>query len=207
MIDPEDRRFVESCLDAFYERCPRVAVGVPDAMRAGEPDDDGWCSWRMIESTVTDDEVRALEARIGCALPPVMRAYLTARHVLEVDSGQFHLPALPSDDALGEVARTLVLDEARAPGYLEIGSSADGDPVFLDLHQPSAEGDYPVVVMNHDLVPADAWGNRARLEPYAGVVAASFRAFFEALCTGREIDVRKGPAELAHEANLRPSRR
>ena len=46
----DDRRFVEECLDAYYERCPKIAVAVPEAMRLGEEESSGWSGW-MATST------------------------------------------------------------------------------------------------------------------------------------------------------------
>src|ERR1700681_208337 len=100
MTARDHRHFVEACLDAYYEHCSGLAVGVPEAMRLGESDGDGWCSWKMLPSSGNSSEVAALETQLPCRLPPVFRAFLTTRLVLDLDFGQFQLPELPSDEPL-----------------------------------------------------------------------------------------------------------
>lgn len=178
---------------------PAVAPGVPSDMRCSEPDGEGWCEWKMIPSSVKEADVAALEARLPCRLPPVLRAYLTTYCVLGMDFGEFLLPQVPSDKPLAAITRLLMSREPWAAGYVQIASTVDGDPVCLDVRSPTSDGDFAIVRFNHDLVPRDAWQARDGLEPYAGFVAPSFRQFFEDLCIARRVEVQTSPLERAHE--------
>jgi hypothetical protein len=200
-VDEDARRLVETCLAAYYERHYPLP-GVPADMRVDEPNGDGWCDWKMIPSPADEKDVAALEARLPCRLPPVLRAYLTTSCVLGMDFGNFHLPEVPSHDPLRPMTgRLMGMDrkpELWAAGYVEVASTADGDPVCLDLRRPTGDGDFAIVTFNHDFVPRDAWNARDTLEPYAGFVARSFRRFFGDLCMERPIEVQASALERAH---------
>jgi hypothetical protein len=198
--DTEARRIIETCLAVYYDtHLPAVAAGVPSDMRASEPDGEGWCDWKMIPSSAKDADVSALEARLPCRLPPVLRAYLTTFCVLGMDFGEFHLPEVPSDKPLAHITSLLMSRELWAAGYVQVASTVNGDPVCLDVRSPTSDGDFTIVRFNHDFVPRDAWQSRDELEPYAGFVATSFRQFFEDLCMGRRIEAQKSPLERSHE--------
>jgi hypothetical protein len=183
-VSVRDRRLVESCLDAAYKaRTP--LPGVPRDMRLGPPDAKGWSDWQMLPSRVNEAEVRALEHRLPAPLPPTSVAYLTARHVLGMEFGEYCLPQLPTRGALRQAREYLMARELWACGYLRFASGPCGDPVCFDIARPRPNGDYPVIVLNHDQVPEEAWQNRATLRPYARQLAPSFRAFLKGLVEGR----------------------
>ena len=114
MTLPEDMAFVGGLLDAYYRRYPARGVapedpedeGVPPEMQDGPIDDEGWVAWKMLPSTITEDDLRCLEGEFGIRFPPLFRAYLLARSHLfdQVRSRRYEqlilLPAMPSHDPL-----------------------------------------------------------------------------------------------------------
>jgi hypothetical protein len=182
-ITARDRRFVEGCLEAAYEAHTLLPF-VPRDMRLGPPDAEGWADWKMLPSRVTEADIRALEKRLPAPLPPAFVAYLTARHVLAMNFGEYSLPVLPTRAPLRDARNFLMARELWPCGYLQFAGGPCGDPVCFDIARRRPNGDYPVVVFNHDQVPEEAWGSRAALRPYVQQLAPSFRAFLKGLVEG-----------------------
>lgn len=164
-------------------RGPLFTVGPAEPARVGDLDPDGWGEWRMLPSAVHPHQVDALERELGVRLPPFYRAFLCCRALLDLDFGEYTLPPLPCGDPLRDVRAHL---RARSgAGYIPFGSARGcGDPLCFDTLGPGQDGDCPVVVFNHDVVPPGAWADRDVLQRYAAVVAPSFRVFLRALLSG-----------------------
>lgn len=185
MINRADVDLVKRCLEAFYEGCPQVLPGVPTEMRRGEWQQDDWVDWKLISSRLTEADVIALESELPFHLPPLFRAFLITYFVLDMDFGEFHLPALPSNAPLENVKRFLLQPELWRIGYAQFAGNDCGDPVCFDLQAPTPDGDYAVVTINHDwIVPYENWKHRDRVEAHAKRVSRSFREFFTRLCLG-----------------------
>lgn len=190
MIDAADIQQVKRCLEAYYVRCPQVMPGVPVEMRRGEWEKDGWMDWKLVPSRLTEVDVVALEAELPFRLPPFFRAFLVTYFVLDLDFGNFQLPALPSNDPLRDVRPCLLRPTLWRIGYAPCGGAC-GDPVCFDLQAPTCDGDFAVVAINHDwIVPHENWQHRERVEPHASRQAGSFREFFTRLCLGEPEVVR-----------------
>jgi len=59
---------------------------VPHEMRADVADsDDEWNVWKLIPSTITNDELDAIEVKYGLKLPIMVRAFLSTYHHLFED--------------------------------------------------------------------------------------------------------------------------
>jgi hypothetical protein len=185
MIDKVDVELVKRCLESYYEGCPQVLPGVPAELRRGEWQHNDWVDWKLVPSRVTEADVTELEAQLPFRLPPLFRAFLVTYFVLDMDFGEFCLPALPSDSPLRNVKRFLLQPRLWSVGYASFADGECGDPVCFDLQAPTPDGDYPIVVINHDwIVPHDNWKHRDRVEQHAKRVANSFREFFTRLCLG-----------------------
>lgn len=141
-------------------------------MRGGLDSDEEWQSWQAIDSTFTPEAVAEFERPLPAALPQFFRAYILGCHTLGMDFGEYHLPSSPSDKTLKQNFYTL-----RDPTFW--AARGCGDPLVFDFPAPTADGDYPVAVFNHDVVPHEILENREALKPYEAVVAPSFREFFE----------------------------
>lgn len=185
------RAFVAACLDAFMARGPHHALasdmfiddGVPVDMMLGEPDDDGYVAWKILPSTVSMEELQAIEARMPGPFPPVFRAYCTTRHVLGLTFDRVVLPHLPPEDTLASVRNTVqrwhLLQES---GYCAF-SESDAGPICFDLHRRHLEtGDCPVLFFDReelDAIGADQWDQRSILEPSATLLFPGFHGLLE----------------------------
>jgi hypothetical protein len=187
------QKYVASGLNFLPAKGPDDDVengGVPPAMWDGEPDGEGWVRWKPVPSTVTEADLVRLERRVGAALPPLLRAWLSAWCIgdLEIPA---RLPPLWSDGPLREVERTMFswtpLERA---GFLPIGDdSNDVGPICLDLSGPAP---HRLVVFDHELlVPLlpEVIGERAQVAPLAIDRWPSFDHLLDEL----EVSLVRGP--------------
>jgi hypothetical protein len=191
MDSVSEKEQIGQLLDEFMAgRGTPLLPAVPEDMQVkGEvdPDDSDWFVWRMLPSTVSEKDLAKLAAKLPAPLPPFYKSFLASRFVLDLDQGDYTLPSLPSDKPLYEVASLLRQDFAHGAGFMQFGQARGcGDPLCFDIQRPTPDGDYPVVVFNHDVVPRQAWSNRQMLMPYAGEVAPSFRDFLPKFLSGDE---------------------
>lgn len=187
MIDTRDIQLVKHCLESYYANCPKELPVVPPEMRLGKWEQDDWVRWKLVESRLMEADVLAIEAELTFALPPLFRAFLVTYYVLDMDFGEFVLPALPSDDPLVQVRQNLFQTNLWEIGYAQFASGECGDPVCFDLQAPRPDGEFKIIVINHDQVTlSENWNRREAIEPHAREVAGSFREFFTRLCLGNQ---------------------
>ncbi|OWR31082.1 SMI1/KNR4 family protein [Saccharibacillus sp. O23] len=196
----------------FYDVADNIPADMRDAEREvpeelqGE-DDGEWAFWKPVASTISKDEIDALEARLGAAFPPSFRAMLEAYHLVSwtsagMSDGQggyvggcmsFALPALTTENRLSELERNAAEDWGGmiAAGYLPFAIGEDGQgPICFDLKQRSADGDCPVIWILHDDLfdlGEDGVSMREKVEPHVRQIADSFEDMKAILLGGEEV--------------------
>lgn len=192
----EDLVFVGKLLDKFAIHYYRMGVaasdpdgrGVPPEMQVGTVNDDGWVEWKVLPSTLTESDVSAVEDEFGIRLPPVFRAYLRARFQMfdQVCSGrydqQIFMTDTPASRPLEPLRELLNAWKPLIPaGYISFAQWGDGwGPMCFDSLNRNADGDCPVVWMDHELfIPlgAEACGNRESVMPLVQPLYSSCREF------------------------------
>lgn len=177
----------------------RVEADLMDPFRV-DPEDE-WQPWRLIDSTYRESDLEQLEGRLPAPLPPYFRAFVLACHTMSMDFGEYHLPESWSNRSLDQNFFALSDSTFWESGYLLIGSARGcGDPLLLDFQDGTDDGDYAVVIFNHDVVRHTMFGDRQLLEPYRTLLATSFRDFFGMLLN---CDERIFPAPLSAEETRR----
>jgi hypothetical protein len=162
--------------------------GVPPDMVDGAVSADGWVAWKMLPSTVSEEQVREAESGLPGPFPPLFRAYLTARFTLGMNC--LDLPSLPSDNPLGNLlAVTRGWSVLWPAGYVCFADNAQGDvgPLCFDLRQRLSDGDCPVVLFDHEHLlnlPEEDLQNRAVVQRYARRCYSSFREMLRVRCLG-----------------------
>lgn len=172
-----------------------VEERVPMDMRNGEVDEVGWIEWKIVDSTITMEEIKVIEQQYQIKFPELYKQFLMAYHYIELqfknikqgtsykgDCAFIEMPSLGTMDGLKEVVSLI---ESWHPmllaGYLPfaIGEDSQG-PVCFDLHNPTEHGDYPVVWVLHDYLndlddtQHDGEAIRAFLSPYITGIFPSF---------------------------------
>ena len=86
MTDTQMYSFMQDFFERYYREGGRIALLRPleeadRAMWREDADlDEEWKPWKLIPSTVTDQDIEKLEADIGVKLPRCLRAFLTVYH-------------------------------------------------------------------------------------------------------------------------------
>ncbi|MEJ8305842.1 SMI1/KNR4 family protein [Saccharibacillus sacchari] len=182
-----------------------LAREVPEELQ--EEDDGEWKFWKPVTSTITEEELTALESRLKAAFPPGFRALLQAYHLVSwtsagISNGQggyvggclsFTLPALTTTSRLSELERHAAEDWGPliAAGYLPFAVGEDGQgPVCFDLEKRDDAGDCPVIwILHDDLFDLGEAGVsiRAKVETHVRQIADSFEDMKAILLGGEEV--------------------
>ncbi|OWA35469.1 hypothetical protein B9G55_12570 [Saccharibacillus sp. O16] len=196
----EDRHQDEKFRMLFYDVTSNIPADMLDLEREVpeelQDEDDEWGFWKPTPSTITDEEITGLEARLGAAFPAAFHALLKAYHLVSWTSAgmsdghggyrggcmSFTLPPLTTELRLSELERHAAEDWGNliGAGYLPFAIGEDGQgPICFDLKRRDAQvqGDCPVVWMLHDdlvdLGP-EGVGTRSSVEPHMRQIADSF---------------------------------
>lgn len=188
MTQSEQAAFVRNGMESLYRDLEGMdpiflkMCGVPEEMRAGPVDEDGWCKWKLVPSPVTAADLDRLERETGCRFPSLLRVFLsTYCHYFEDAELGRQTPEEPFSSFDNAWNPTLV----RA-GYLPF--LWDGEGYFIrciDLNNMPDEDCCPVVQIDHErLFDLDENAGREELAPLMKPVAASFQAFLSEIFGG-----------------------
>jgi hypothetical protein len=177
--ESRDIKYVTRRLDEFYAEAVRNdypyltldPADVPAPMIA-RANDNGQVAWRMLPSTITNQQINSLEAGMGYLLPPMYRAYLKSRfhlfehlHPYEITdewnghrSGFISIATIPCNDPLWTFKNAAhpttsefnALFEHRLfqLGFIVIGWNIS-ERFVLDSRFSDGEGDYEVAIICH----------------------------------------------------------
>jgi SMI1 / KNR4 family (SUKH-1) len=134
---------------------------MPEEMRdtSIKPQDD-WIGWKPIPSTVSDDELDALEREIGLAYPPSYRSFLKTSHFYELTEVGVRFARHPIRKWKAELRQEYqgwMPDRILGRGLIPFGSETfmDAGPVCFDATRPLSDGECPVVFWDHDSIDSD----------------------------------------------------
>ncbi|MEY8386420.1 SMI1/KNR4 family protein [Oscillospiraceae bacterium 38-13] len=188
MTPAEQRAFIKTGMETLYRALEAEhpiftrMCGVPEAMRAGPVDSDGWCRWKLIPSPVTAEDLDRQEQAAGCPFPSLLRTFFsTCCHYFDDAGLGRHTPDEPFFNLDQSWNPTLV----RA-GYLPFLWDEEG--YFLrciDLANMPDEDRCPVVQIGHEVLfdlPEDT--GRDALNDKMEPVSPSFQAFLEEIFSG-----------------------
>jgi SMI1 / KNR4 family (SUKH-1) len=167
------RHFVD---EVFLPRAVMITPGGPPDMIDGSPNASGWRPWKPVENPVTDADILEIEQVIGASLPPLFRAWLMYKCLLLTDFGILSLPETPSDDPLGAFwVYVQILDDreswARPRRVVPFGSDGNGvGPLCFDLNHPLPDGDYPVLLFDHELFHRPEYMGRPFCDSFASLL-------------------------------------
>jgi hypothetical protein len=177
-ITLEDKKFVKECIESYYLR---IKNSYSDALEGVKQELECQLDEQSDQDyDLTEYDINELENELEIDLPPTLIAFLIAKFRIRIEWHEFILSENPYN-----IIEQMKLKEYRDIGLLLIASGPSGDPVFLDIKQPKPEDEYPVIVINHDLIDNEHWSSRELLQPYIEVVAQSFEKFLYALCNDK----------------------
>ncbi|MBP1903686.1 hypothetical protein J2Z32_000298 [Paenibacillus turicensis] len=191
---------IKESLTAYFNSVPdflmrHVEEMVPMDMRNGEVDEEGWTDWKIVNSTITMEEIEVIEQQYEIKYPELYKQFLRAYHYVELqfknikegssykgDCAFIEMPRLLTGEGLSEVINLMEnWHPMLLAGYLPFAVGEDGQgPICFDLLNPNEQGDYPVIWVLHDYLHQldDTQQNgeaiRAFLHPYIREIFPSF---------------------------------
>lgn len=174
LTSAENLERIKRFVSVFLERCTDVSPVVPEAMRAGPSDSEGWTPWKAVDSTASEREVLQLEEAVGHQFPPLFRAYLLHRCLLMTEFFVV-LPEIPSDAPLEKLKEYLSLWDTdsffKNQSLLPFGYDPDGaGPICFDVSSENADGDYPIVRVDRGLTKADSYRGERIAESFSDLI-------------------------------------
>jgi hypothetical protein len=168
----ESRRRIEEFVGAFVSTRGGFAPGVPEKMRDGPLEQDGWGRWHPIDSRITDNDIAALEKSIGAPLPPLFREYLTYKCLLMTSFGVLSLPETRCDRPLDDIEGWFAIMETqpywKANDYVPFGQDGDDYGVLaFDVRRRNSEGDYPIMYVAPEFMDKPGYRGKQKWESFA----------------------------------------
>lgn len=188
MTQSEQSSFVRDGMEGLYRALEQMdpiflkMCGVPEEMQAGPVDEDGWCKWKLVPSTVTAADLDRLEQERGCRFPSLLRVFLsTCCHYFE-DAG-LGRQTLEKPFSCFENAWNPTLVRGN---YLPFLWDTEGYFIrCIDLTNMPDEDRCPVVQIDHErLFDLDEDAGREELAPLMEPVAVSLQAFLSEIFNG-----------------------
>lgn len=170
LIPIKDQERIKQFVNVFLERCTDVAVVVPEDMKAGESDQEGWTPWKSVDSPICDEQIMTLEKEINAKFPPLFRAYLMHKCLLMTDFAVL-FPETPSNAPFEKLRQYLSLWESepffKKRRLLPFAYDAnDVGPVCFDIGRQNDDGDCPIVCVDHERITDASYNGE--------IIAASF---------------------------------
>jgi len=157
------------------------------SMQTNRVDAFGHPVWQPMKSTAREGDLAQLEQDVGAEFPPLFRAYALSRCHFFVEfhglDHRFLLPDFPPGLPLKGLS--LHADPSCVTlGLLPFGSYDDAyGPVCFDLESRAADGDCPLVWIDHEFMSGleEYEWNRARVQLEIQPLYSSFKAMLEDL--------------------------
>jgi hypothetical protein len=129
---------------------------VPETMRNGSEDSEGWIPWKPIPSTITITDISKFEKNLGYTLPKLYKDYLQYKHLLEFDLGWLNLYTCNSENSIKDIEDVILHNDVGNTllhnGYIIIGQDSEFvSYLSLDTSYPLKNDyvDYPVVLVEY----------------------------------------------------------
>ncbi|MDY5911929.1 MAG: SMI1/KNR4 family protein [Inconstantimicrobium porci] len=194
-MNNDNKKFIYTCFETLIKKNPeilRIKEGqdVPEDMMS----DNG--TWKLVESQVTDEQIRALEDEFKIKIPQVFKNYLSSYYYLfdelngTIDNfyGEFdkkvimYIPKQPSDAPLKGYADLFRgLSELIDFGYIPIGDFYGWGPICFDTLNNNK-----IVWLDHD--EYYDCKSREELDELAEVLFNNFEECIECFFCGKVHD-------------------
>jgi len=160
MLNP----LVTNYVDAAIEQLRRLELimtpgKLPVEMRDDSiPPSNDWRGWKPVPSTVTNQDLDAMEREIGLKFPPLYRDFLQYKHFVDLTERGVQFERHLSDswrETLRNAHRQPWLNGTLLDrGFIAFGSETfmDAGPVCFDTNRRDASGDCAVVFLDHEWI-------------------------------------------------------
>lgn len=164
--------------DAFLSIYPASTVHTddfPEALKAGEEDEDGWIEWKLLPGNFSTDLYHDLEKKYKVIFPESFINWHRSHFFMDAQTEILRLPHSNPEQPLQELEAELnnVISEELIPQKLYPFGSEGNDigPLVFDGRTTVANNEFPVRVYDHE-----AGGDLNGLSP---VIFSSFSKLLE----------------------------
>jgi hypothetical protein len=123
---------------------------------------DDWVPWKPIKSTATDSDLIEIEKLTGKQFPESYKAFLKYKHFYELDAPnpmEVVFFRHPIKDWKNEFTKYYSYDWVKekliAKGYIPFAGHQDWGIVCFDTNRNNEAGEYPIVMIDHELIYDD----------------------------------------------------
>lgn len=148
----ECKEFIKECLEKHYNSIDDDILlmnsDVPEEMRDGGVDEDGWSKWRLTPSTVTDKDFETIENEWGVKFPLMLKAYFEVYfHYFDGEIGRVP-PNKPFYNLYNAYNPVLI-----RCGYLPFSWDSEGYFIrCIDLSNMPHEDRCPICQIDHEVL-------------------------------------------------------
>lgn len=189
----EAKAFMKDYFEKLYKKLESEAPillkrpGLPEEMTVeGTKDGDGWSVWKLVPSSVTDNDIASEEEEVGLKFPNLLKAFIgTYHHCFDkFGSNLLDDPFKALDNAFNP--------QLTANNYLPFAWDKEGYFIrCIDLSADPDGDNCPVVQFDHerlfdmlyDYEDNDGAAPREELEELAEQIADSFEAYLNDFLT------------------------
>lgn len=164
--------------DAFLSIYPNSTVNTddfPEALKAGEEDEDGWIEWKLLPGNFSADLYHDLEKKYNVIFPESFINWHRSHFFMDAQTEILNLPYSNPDRPLQELEAELnnfISAELIPQKLYPFGSEGnDMGPLVFDGREPKPNNEFPVRVYDHE-----AGGDLKGLSP---VIFSSFTKLLE----------------------------
>ncbi|MCL1701848.1 SMI1/KNR4 family protein [Lysinibacillus sp. Bpr_S20] len=172
------RAYIKNGFEVYYERynqvseegfCRWMCPDVPEEMKVVDIDGE-WSVWRMIPSTVTEEDIQALEKEFGLHFPEWYKAFIsTYHHYFGV------IPDQSIEDPLNNV-RDMFNPTLCSLGYLPFSWDTEyGKIICIDLNNNADEDNCAIYEIEHEILFDDG----ADIQSSLDYLYPNFKAYFD----------------------------
>ena len=194
MTDTQMRSFMQAFFERYYQKLEREGDGIALLRPLEEPDramwredtdpDEEWKVWKLIPSTVTDQDIEKLETDIGAKLPRCLRAFLTVYHHY-FDGPVGVNPISAPFEAVRNAWNPLLVKH----GYLPFTWNADGYYIrCMDLANMPDEARCGICQIDHEILFSldEDTAQRAEITQDMEYLSQNLFTYLEGILNGEE---------------------
>lgn len=124
--------------------------------------EDDWIPWKPVKSTVTDSDLREIERLTGKQFPASYKEFLGYKHFYDLDAPNpmevvfFRHPIRDwKNEFINYYSYDWVKDRLINKGYIPFAGHEDWGIVCFDTNRNADSREYPIIMIDHDLVYDD----------------------------------------------------
>ncbi|WP_339324605.1 SMI1/KNR4 family protein [Paenibacillus sp. FSL W8-0194] len=178
------RDYIKSGFEAYYDRhsevgedgfCVWMRPGVPAPMKADDSQEE-WSVWKLVPSTVSAEDISALEKEFGLTFPEWYKAFISTYHHYFDD-----IPEQDTNEPLKNI-RDMYNPLLCRLGYLPFAWDAEYGCIWcIDVGSGPDEDQQAIYEIDHEILFGmdEVHTDRKQLQEHLALLYPNFKAYFD----------------------------